>query len=493
MRSNSTLRSAILRATDGKLRADNWQYLIDVCDLVKEDPEDGGQLAVEIVQERLNEQDANVILRTLSLVVSLAENCGSRLQQAVSSKSFTKQLLSVIDNPGVHWIVKTEIAKTVTQLSDSFKHDPSLKAMQDLKKKIQDQNPDLLEKQDVPQKSKLSEESQRNEEKELEEALRLSILEYKNRGDNSKIATTDNGQAHSSQTRASTTALGPLGQTSTAVRKVRALHDLNGRDSEELSFRNGDVISVIEKVYRDWWRGSLRGKVGIFPLNYVTPVAEKSSHEQEEDRVQEAMLLDQVSKVEELHAIMRGSHDNFGVTQDQNVTDLYSSITPLRPQLTKLIGTYAQQREDYSSLRKILADAEASYNQLLDRASQVYTTPQAQQFQPSRTSLSSQQPHSIPQLQQQSQAAVTQVNQQSPYRGYVHAQSFLTGEGPQQDLQRPYSQSRNQQHGTLQPSQSQQAVSHPSQSPQRFAQPPFSTQQEVSMSLQPTYPTNRHH
>ncbi len=37
------LRKAVLAATDGKLRSDNWQYIIGVCDVVKEDPEDASQ------------------------------------------------------------------------------------------------------------------------------------------------------------------------------------------------------------------------------------------------------------------------------------------------------------------------------------------------------------------------------------------------------------------------------------------------------------------
>jgi hypothetical protein len=37
----------------------------------------------------------------------------------------------------------------------------------------------------------------------------------------------------------------------------------------DLQFRKGDVITLLEPVVKDWWKGSLRGNTGIVPLNYV--------------------------------------------------------------------------------------------------------------------------------------------------------------------------------------------------------------------------------
>ncbi|SCU89642.1 LANO_0D05820g1_1 [Lachancea nothofagi CBS 11611] len=444
MVSESLLRTAVFKATDGKLRADNWQYIIDVCDVVKEDPEDGGRLVIDIVEERLKETDANVILRTLSLVVSLAENCGSRLQQAVSSKKFTKVLMGLIKSTGVHWLVKKEVAKTVAQLSDSFKKDPSLKPMQDLFSDIRAKEPGLLEEQAVPRKTEMSNETKRSEDKELEEALRLSIMEYtKTGGSQHSLESQNKAHVSHAEERGSSTSPGNGQAPSPAVvRKVRALHDLSGRDSEELSFRKGDVITVIEQVYRDWWRGSLRGNVGIFPLNYVTPVAEKTVQEMDHERAQEDAMLAQISRVDKLHQTMRNAGHNFEITQDQEVTDLYSSITPLRPQLTKMIGNCAQKKEEYSSLRRVLADAEASYNQLLNRASHSYALPSIQQARPDYMRGARQPSYTGPLGNHQPQSA----------NSYVHAQPYLTGEGAPDYNQ----QMQQQQHSIGSPQHPQQ-------------------------------------
>ena len=53
---------------------------------------------------------------------------------------------------------------------------------------------------------------------------------------------------------------------------VRALYDYNPSAPEELGFRKGDIIQIHKLVYKDWFRGSLNGKRGVIPSNYICPV-----------------------------------------------------------------------------------------------------------------------------------------------------------------------------------------------------------------------------
>lgn len=52
---------------------------------------------------------------------------------------------------------------------------------------------------------------------------------------------------------------------------VTALYDFDGQNDGDLSFREGDKIAVIRKTDStdDWWEGSLNGRKGSFPANYV--------------------------------------------------------------------------------------------------------------------------------------------------------------------------------------------------------------------------------
>lgn len=53
------------------------------------------------------------------------------------------------------------------------------------------------------------------------------------------------------------------------VTRVRALHNFEPTEPGELAFDKGDIIKVVDRGYKDWWRGQLKGRTGIFPVNYV--------------------------------------------------------------------------------------------------------------------------------------------------------------------------------------------------------------------------------
>lgn len=52
---------------------------------------------------------------------------------------------------------------------------------------------------------------------------------------------------------------------------VRAKWDYSSDHPSDLNFHRGDQIVVLTSTgnQEDWWEGKLRGKVGIFPANYV--------------------------------------------------------------------------------------------------------------------------------------------------------------------------------------------------------------------------------
>jgi SH3 domain-containing YSC84-like protein 1 len=58
----------------------------------------------------------------------------------------------------------------------------------------------------------------------------------------------------------------------TPRRTVTALYDFAGQSGQDLSFRQGDRITVLESTPSkdDWWTGELNGKTGTFPANYVS-------------------------------------------------------------------------------------------------------------------------------------------------------------------------------------------------------------------------------
>lgn len=394
----SQLETLIDKATDGTLTTDNWQYILDVCDCISANPETNTKAAIKLVQKRLAMKDANVILRTLSLLLAIAENCGSRMKQEIASTSFLQDsLLKRLGDRKLHKQVKFRIAEVISQLNSSFENDPSLKPIKDAYSTVKSKYSQYLNSPpSKPDKQELSASEKRNEELEMERALKLSVQEYEReqtlkksylnskplpasgeavtrhssdvdqKTQNAQIAQNSQNAQNSKNAQNSHNANNEDQQATIAsVKKVCALYDLISYEPDELSFKKGDIITVIESVYRDWWRGLLpSGKVGIFPLNYVTPVITKTPEELAREAAMENYVQDvELKKVEKLLALLSSNPDQ--VPEDE-VTQLYNEIIPLRTNLAKFIDKYSSRKDELRILHDQLNNETKLYNGFID-------------------------------------------------------------------------------------------------------------------------------
>ncbi|KAG6840835.1 hypothetical protein C0991_004058 [Blastosporella zonata] len=75
----------------------------------------------------------------------------------------------------------------------------------------------------------------------------------------------------SSNPRAVPPAPEPRPQQQQQQAKALWAYNENGEE-EDLSFRVGDIITIIEETNTDWWTGSVHGKQALFPSAYVEKI-----------------------------------------------------------------------------------------------------------------------------------------------------------------------------------------------------------------------------
>jgi signal transducing adaptor molecule len=223
-----------------------------------------------------------------------------------------------------------------------------------------------LQPPQAPTKRQITPLDRQKEEDELQMALKLSIQDKSepagpstfNKQSNAAELPAQPGSTQTQQTTAATTVAPapqpvPSGTTAATVSRVRALFDFQPSEPGELQFRKGDVIVVLESVYKDWWKGSLRGQNGIFPLNYVEKLSDPTPEELQKEAQMEAEVFGEIKNVEKLLALLGTGSGEMSVRDNEEITGLYHQTLSIRPKLIELIGKYTQKKGESLSLPMI--------------------------------------------------------------------------------------------------------------------------------------------
>ncbi|PQE33724.1 hypothetical protein CJF32_00009124 [Rutstroemia sp. NJR-2017a WRK4] len=305
----------VAKATDENLTSENWEYIMDVCDKVTGE-DSGAKDAVASMIKRMAHRNANVQLYTLELANALSQNCGPKMHRELASRAFTDALLRLANDRNTHQQVKAKILERMQEWATMFK-DPDLGIMNDQYHRLKSQNPNL-HPPSAPSKSRLTDLDRQKEEEELQMALKLSIQDKSSQPKPAQQSTSTAGPSQPQAAAQPQTV--PSGTTAATVSRVRALYDFQATDADELQFRKGDIITVVGSVYKDWWRGSIRGQTGIFPLNYVEKLMDPTPEELQREAQMEAEVFAEIKNVEKLLTLLSTSTSELNVRDNEEIT-----------------------------------------------------------------------------------------------------------------------------------------------------------------------------
>jgi signal transducing adaptor molecule len=214
----------------------------------------------------------------------------------------------------------------MAEWSTMFVKNPDLGIMNEQYHRLKSQNPNL-HPPSAPQKSRLTDLDRQKEEEELQMALKLSIQDKAVQPQQPVAASSSKAPEGRTETQAAAKPQAvPSGTTAATVSRVRALFDFQPSEPGELQFRKGDVIAVLESVYKDWWKGSLRGQTGIFPLNYVEKLSDPTPEELQREAQMESEVFAEIKNVEKLLTLLSTSSSELRGEDNDEITVCLTTI-----------------------------------------------------------------------------------------------------------------------------------------------------------------------
>uniref|UniRef100_A0AC34R4A0 Uncharacterized protein n=1 Tax=Panagrolaimus sp. JU765 TaxID=591449 RepID=A0AC34R4A0_9BILA len=160
------------------------------------------------------------------------------------------------------------------------------------------------------------------------------------------------------------------GGSQTVLDVVTTLYDFDAQNAEELSFRRGEKLDIIEKPVHDpeWWRArNAAGQIGLVPTNYIKagdsgpattasngltgPYANKDWYYGLISRHQSEQLLNQRGK--EGDFLVRDSETNVGdysITMKGNLRNMHFLVVVDRQQ-----GTFKIGNRSFSSMDQLIS------------------------------------------------------------------------------------------------------------------------------------------
>ncbi|KAF3917784.1 Intersectin-2 [Dactylellina cionopaga] len=353
----------VAKATDENLTSENWEFIMEAVDKVDGGGADSPRDVVAALIKRLAHRNAQVQIYTLETANALSQNCGTKIHQELSSRAFTDALLRLAADRNTHQTVKSKILERMEDWAEMFSKDPNLFIMEQAYTRLKSQNPSL-QAPSKPTKNAITDSDRVKEEEDLARALEISLQDTRRQQNFPTTATsTSNAAQKQPETKPEQP---PANATAATVSRVRALYDFVPTESGELAFRKGDIIAVLESVYKDWWKGSLRGQTGIFPLNYVEKLADPTVEELQREAQTEAEVFAQIKNVEKLLSLLSTSSADQQIQDNEEITALYHQTLAIRPKLIDLISKYQQKRDDFQALNEKFVKARRDYETLLD-------------------------------------------------------------------------------------------------------------------------------
>uniref|UniRef100_A0A673L6U5 Signal transducing adaptor molecule (SH3 domain and ITAM motif) 1 n=1 Tax=Sinocyclocheilus rhinocerous TaxID=307959 RepID=A0A673L6U5_9TELE len=355
------------KATSEMNTAEDWGLILDICDKIGQS-RTGPKECLRSIMRRVNHKDPHVAMQALTLLGACVSNCGKIFHLEVCSREFASEVSNVL-NKG-HPKVCEKLKALMVEWAEDFRNDPQLSLISAMIKNLREQGvifPAVGSQVSSP--------------------IQLPTAQICLFTGFSKIL---------------------YFPFSLECRKVRAIYDFEAAEDNELTFKSGEIITILDDSDPNWWKGETYQGVGLFPSNFVTAdlTAEPEMMKTEKKTVQfsedvqvetiepepEPVYIDE-EKMDQLLQMIQSADPTDDQSDTCELLQLEAACNQMGPLIDQQLEDIDRKHSELSELNVKVMEALSLYAKIMneDPVYAMYAKLQSQQYYMQQTPNASQQ------------------------------------------------------------------------------------------------------